>query len=81
MMKILSNNLTFIIILLMIFILLFLIRDYINMSSNKLKELNDYIQIFHQKEHRLFPFRYFTDINNNVLPRYCNMLFKFKRMK
>lgn len=74
MMTKLSINLNFIIIILVIFMILILIRDYLKTSSTSNKptesftELNDYLQSFHQKENRLFPFRYFTDINNNVLP-------------
>jgi hypothetical protein len=30
--------------------------------------LHDYIQQFHHADHRIFPFRYFTDANDNVLP-------------
>lgn len=37
-------------------------------NKNLTPELNTYIQIFKNKEHRMFPFRYFTDISNNVLP-------------
>ena len=37
------------------------------METN-LKERDKYIQSFKEKEHRMFPFRYFTDENNRVLP-------------
>ena len=36
------------------------------MVKNDIRE--QYIQKFHNKEHRMFPFRYFTDENNKVLP-------------
>ena len=32
------------------------------------KELTDLLQRFNKKEHRIFPFRYFTDEKGNVLP-------------
>jgi len=31
-------------------------------------ELKEYIQRFHDKKHRMFPFRYFTDADGNALP-------------
>ena len=31
-------------------------------------ELSEYVQSFNQKENRMFPFRYFTDENDRVLP-------------
>ena len=31
-------------------------------------ELDEYVQSFKEKENRMFPFRYFTDENDKVLP-------------
>lgn len=40
-------------------------NSYIN---GKTDDLTRYIQRFNDKEHRMFPFRYFTDENDEVLP-------------
>ena len=38
-------------------------------SPNESKsDITTYIQQFNNKDHRMFPFRYFTDASNNVLP-------------
>lgn len=37
-------------------------------QKDKEDKLTDYIQRFNDKEHRIFPFRYFTDENDKVLP-------------
>ncbi len=75
MIKISDNHLFIILILLLIFVLLNYTKN-INYESftnldkdlDKDKEFNDYVQSFKEKENRMFPFRYFTDINDNVLP-------------
>ena len=36
--------------------------------TNTNSDLEEYIQRFNDKEHRMFPFRYFTDENDKVLP-------------
>ena len=65
------NKLKYIIILIILLYLLFTLykttNDY-EQFTNTNTELYTYIQSFNKKENRIFPFRYFTDINNNVLP-------------
>ena len=58
-------------ILIAILLLLILSVFYIRSSHNNTKkkaELNEYIQQFKDAKHRMFPFRYFTDADDNVLP-------------
>ena len=62
---ILSNNLKLLLILILIISLVWFI-DYNNKRNRK--KLYKYVQKFKQKENRMFPFRYFTDIKGNVLP-------------
>ena len=49
----------------MIFHMIFHIRQPFQTNNTDLKS---YIQEFHNADHRMFPFRYFTDSSNNVLP-------------
>ena len=37
-------------------------------SKDSKSDITSYIQQFKEKDHRMFPFRYFTDASNNVLP-------------
>jgi len=37
-------------------------------NADTYAEIQSYIQQFKNKEHRIFPFRYFSDANDNVLP-------------
>lgn len=37
-------------------------------SNDSITDITTYIQQFNNKDHRIFPFRYFTDASNNVLP-------------
>lgn len=39
-----------------------------NMEDKKESDLESYIKSFKEKENRIFPFRYFEDENNNILP-------------
>ena len=61
-------------IVLMTAILLFVslvVPYYLNAESKEgmtSDELDEYVQIFNEKENRMFPFRYFTDENDRVLP-------------
>ena len=66
----LTNNLKYFIIIILIITLILIINNTKTFESftDTKKEFNDYIQSFNLKENRYFPFRYFTDINNNVLP-------------
>ena len=58
-----------IVLILLFFIYLFYKPSYFEIEEGMVnKERNDYIQNFIHKEHRMFPFRYFTDENNVVLP-------------
>ena len=67
-----TNKLNSLIILLILLCLFFIICRKNNNNyeafTNSNPELNNYIQSFSIKENRMFPFRYFTDVNNNVLP-------------
>lgn len=63
------EKINYVIILLILIILYFnlCIKNddvFININTN----LNNYIKLFNKKENRKFPFRYFTDKNNNILP-------------
>ena len=59
-----------IILIILIFALLLLYgnNNTCEKFTNINSELYDYIQSLKKKENRIFPFRYFTDINNNILP-------------
>ena len=39
-----------------------------SINSNSKSDITTYIQQFNDKDHRIFPFRYFTDGSDNVLP-------------
>ena len=60
------------ILVVLIIILSFLLYDrytrIIRFKETMTDSLEEYIQIFNNKEHRMFPFRYFTDEDGNVLP-------------
>ena len=65
------DKIKYIVILIILIFLLFL--QYNNNNNNEQftninSDLYNYIQLFKKKENRIFPFRYFTDINNNILP-------------
>ena len=62
----LSNNLYFIILILLCLSLVFII-SYKN-NKYELFSNSKYELIFNNKENRIFPFRYFTDIHDNPLP-------------
>lgn len=53
-------------------ILILLVIVYFGMQTSNRNtmddELTNYIQRFKESSHRIFPFRYFTDSNDNVLP-------------
>ena len=63
------KHLPLIIALIVFFILVCFVYPYYpkkeGMTSD---ELSEYVQSFNQKENRMFPFRYFTDENDRVLP-------------
>lgn len=40
----------------------------LNSEQQNTSDLTSYIQIFKDKTHRMFPFRYFTDASGNILP-------------
>ena len=56
----------------LILFLIFLLYDRYSRIIPKIEGMTNnrekYIKSFNDKEHRMFPFRYFTDENNNVLP-------------
>ena len=67
----LHEKIKYIIILILLISLLFIIHHSDNgyeLFTNSNPELSNYIQSFSQKENRIFPFRYFTDKDNNILP-------------
>jgi hypothetical protein len=80
----LSKRYNYIIILIILLSLLFIICNIYNTNKIKETftdtiieptptptpkfDLQEYVKSFSVKENRMFPFRYFTDINNNVLP-------------
>jgi hypothetical protein len=75
----LSNNIKYLILILLIISLILFINHTPNyelfidptqviVDSKQEQSFDDYIQSFKEKKNRMFPFRYFTDINNNVLP-------------
>jgi len=49
-------------------ILLLLVVIYFRMSNNINEDTRTYIKGFKDPKNRIFPFRYFTDVNDNVLP-------------
>ena len=56
-------------ILIVILILLVLLYFRMNRKNTSMdNELTTYIQQFKDPKHRIFPFRYFTDVNDNPLP-------------
>jgi len=58
----------------LIFLLAYLLYDRYTRILPRIEQMtnpeyrDEYIQIFNDKEHRMFPFRYFTDENDKVLP-------------
>lgn len=54
------------ILFIILIIYLFIKQPLIQPFSNN--ELQTYIQQFHEEGSRIFPFRYFTDLSNNVVP-------------
>lgn len=59
-------NINYYLIIILIIMIIFILCKY---NNNELfSNTDNYIQSFLNKENRLFPFRYFTDKNNNVLP-------------
>ena len=62
-------------ILIVFFIFVCFVYPYYQLNSSKSSkegmtsdELDEYVQSFKEKENRMFPFRYFTDENDRVLP-------------
>lgn len=66
------NNI-YIILLLICIILICLLHPFFGIrlrgrEGMEVKDRNEYIQRFKDKEHRMFPFRYFTDKDDRILP-------------
>ena len=65
------KHLLLIITTLLFFIIICFVYPYYTNSNREgmtTTEFDDYLQSFKQKENRMFPFRYFTDENDRVLP-------------
>lgn len=68
--KISKLSLYIIVLLFGLIILFYFIKNPLKQSftDKNTEDIQSYIKIFNDKDHRIFPFRYFTDMNNNILP-------------